>query len=121
MKWRIYYGDGSHYDSRDGSAFDAPGRNVQMIAGPDPDHGWYMWRSTDFYLYLEAEDRWIGADIFGLWDYLIEPGPKKVLFGRTISNADFQKILIHADNDPDIPKKTAWRPEERANAGMKEG
>jgi len=115
MRWRIYYGDGTHYGDSD--AFAAPARNVQMVAVADPDHGWYLCRSNDFYWYLD-NDTWQGGDIFGLWDYMIEPGMKKVLFGRTVTNAEFEAILMRAYNDPDIPQKTGWRPLESANAGV---
>lgn len=109
LSWRIYYGDGSHYD---GDPYLAPARNVQMVAVSDPEHGWYLCRSNDFYWYLADTDTWQGGDHFGLWDYLIEPGPKKVLFGRTIGNAEFEAILVRAYNDPEIPQKTGWRPGE---------
>ena len=92
MKWRIYYGDGSTFDNLEGSAFDAPARDCQMIAVADADHGWQLCRSNDYYWFLPAQESWQGGDIFGLWDYLIEPGPKRVLFGRTIPNAEFRAI-----------------------------
>lgn len=116
MRWRIYYGDGSTWDAEQG-AFDAPARNVQMVAVADPDHGWYLCRSNDYY-WLLPNDTWQGGDIFGLWDYLIEPGAKRVLFGRTVPNEDFQRIFMRACYDPDIPKKTAWRPGERESGGI---
>ena len=110
MRWRIYYGDGSTWDAEQG-AFDAPTRNVQMVAVADPDHGWYLCRSNDYY-WLLPNDTWQGGDIFGLWDYLIEPGAKRVLFGRTITNREFEAILLGAYNDPAIPQKTGRRPNE---------
>lgn len=113
--WTIYYGDGLTYDERDGDAYAAPARDVQMVAVADPDHGWYLCRSNDYYWYLSETDVWQGGDVFGLWDYLIEPGPKKVLFGRTVSNAEFEKILMRAYADQ---SKTAWRPRERESAGV---
>lgn len=109
MKWRIYYGDNSVFDDIQGTAWEVPARDVQMIAVADPEHGWYLCRSNDYYWYLPEMDAWQGGDIFGLWDYLIEPGKKRVLFGRTISNSEFQKILTRAYNDQ---PKTGWQPGE---------
>jgi hypothetical protein len=113
MRWRIYYGDGSTYDSRDGAAWNAPARDCQMVAVADPDHGWFLCRSDDFYWYVAASDEWVGGDNFGLWDYLIEPGPKRVLFGRTISNAQFQAIFERACAEW---TKTGFRPHEQRPA-----
>lgn len=117
LRWRIYYGDGSTFDGRDGPASDAPARDVQMIAVADPDHGWYLVRSTDYYWWL-PNDTWNGGDIFGLFDYLIEPGLKRVLFGRTIETARFRAIFDRAMNDPEIPQKTGWWPRERESGGI---
>lgn len=83
-----------------------------MIAVACREHGWYLCRSNDYYWYLSDQDIWQGGDIFGLWDYLTQPGPKKVLFGRTITNSAFQEILARAYCDPDIPQKTGWHPHE---------
>lgn len=119
LRWRIYYGDGTTFDVRDGHAFDAPARNVQMIAVADPDHGWYLCRSDDYYWWLPQTDTWQGGDKFGLFDYLIEPGPKRVLFGRTIGNAQFNAIFDRAMNDPEIPQKSGWQPRERESGGAR--
>ena len=110
MRWRIYYGDGSTYG--DGDAFAAPSQNVQLIANSDPDHGWYLCRATDYYWYLPEEDRWYCGDIFGLFDYLLQPGPRKVLFGRSIPSKEFNALVERAHNDPEIPQKTGWQPYE---------
>jgi hypothetical protein len=107
--WKVYYSHGSYQ----GDPWSAPARDCQMIAVDDHEHGWYLCRSDNFYWYLPDSDTWQGGDIFGLWDYLIEPGPKKVLFGRTCTNDEFAAVLNLALNDPDIPQKTAWRPRER--------
>lgn len=111
MRWRVYYGDGVCFDASQGTAADAPALDVQMIAVADPDHGWHLCRSADYYWYLPERDTWSCGDIFGLWDYLSRPGMKRVLFGRTTDIATFQAILKRAMND--MPQKTGWQPNER--------
>jgi hypothetical protein len=118
MRWRIYYGDGTHYDGPD--PYTAPTRNVQVILTANPDHGWDVCRYDDYYWHLPDLDSWGGGDKFGLFDYLIEPGPKRVLFGRTIANADFQAIFARACADQSLPVKTGWMPRERRSAGIEE-
>jgi hypothetical protein len=113
MRWRIYYGDGTTYDDSQGPAWDAPARNVQAIVVSDPDHGWYILRADDFYWYLADEDRWYSGDRFGMYDYLLDPGAKRILFGRSIPNAEYARILDRAMGDKLLPEKTGWRPDER--------
>lgn len=113
FRWRIYYGDGTAYDSRDGEAWDAPAVNVQAVVVSDPEHGWYCCRADDFYWYLEDEDRWYSGERFGLFDYLTQPGRRKVLFGRSIPDREYRAILDRAMNDPDLPQKTGWQADER--------
>jgi hypothetical protein len=82
MKWRIYYGDGSLYSDGDGSPFDAPGRDVQAIAVEDAQVGRTIHSRRDFYWWSSIG--WWGGDLFGLYDYLLTPGPRKVIFGRSL-------------------------------------
>lgn len=95
IDWLVIYGDGSECNSDDCSPFDVPGQDVQACAsrttddqsqkGYEPVFGWdfYVWR----------DDQWYGCEIFGLWDYLVRPGPKKVLFGRTVSNDAYRAAV----------------------------
>lgn len=108
-QWCIYYGDWTTYTSEDGSAWDAPGRNVQVVLTGDSDHNWAVVNIRDFYWYLPETDQWEGGEIFGLWDYLVRPGPKKVIFGRALPNLEFRAIVDHATQQ--IPK-LGWRPGE---------
>jgi hypothetical protein len=108
MEWEIYYGDGSTYrytPELDSNIPEvdfverAPTRDVQVIVQDDPDVGWVMLTTHDYYAW--RKDRWFGVDKFGLWDYLASDGWKKVLFGRTLTNAEYQAIYERA--------KKAWR------------
>jgi len=116
VNWKIYYGDDSTFSDQDGSPWCAPARNVQVIVMSDKDHGWRTQAGDDYYVWdcRDGETRWWGLkDRFGLYDYLIEPGYKRVLFGRTITSDRFSVIFKRASNDPDFPKKTAFANKER--------
>lgn len=85
VDWRVYYDDGSTFDSDDGSAYQAPALGVQVIA--------------------TVPDLWHGGDIFGLWDYLAHRiAPQRVLFGRLIDNETYAAIEQRAAHDPDLPQ-----------------
>lgn len=107
LNWRIYYGDDSVFDDA-ADPFGAPPVNCQVIAQRDPDVGRTLLAKKDFY-WLEDDLTWNGGDIFGLWDYLARPGPKKVVFGRTIPNRRYAAVVRKAVEDPAFPPKSARR------------
>jgi hypothetical protein len=115
MRWKIFYGDGSTYDSEQGGPELAPARDVQVIINEDSEYLWATQTSSDYYVWdnRTGELRWWGVDKFGLYDYLIEPGWKIVLFGRTISNEEYAAIFQRAKNDPEWGKKASFRRRER--------
>jgi hypothetical protein len=115
MRWQIYYGDDSTFSYKDGSPYDAPARDVQVIVQSDPDHLWYTQTGGDYYGWDDRGDgsRWWGVDIFGLFDYLIDPGYKRVLFGRTVTSERFSEIFQRAKADPEWGKKAAFARMER--------
>lgn len=102
MKWRIYYGDGSTVDDTELNPFDVPGLNVQAIVQADEDVGRYVLHRMDFYWWVPEDNEWNQSDQFGLWDYLQRPGPKKVVFGRSLNNIDYKRILALAIKDKDF-------------------
>ena len=106
LKWRIYYGDGTTVDSSQCDVYDVPARNVQVAAShtPDPQHstGCLPVHRKDYYWWEPDCEEWSGGDLFGLFDYLIQPGPKKVLFGRTIEADDYRRIIKAACEDRDL-------------------
>lgn len=96
MRWRIYYGDTSIYSDASGDPYDAPPDNVQAIASEAAcERGFTLCHSKDFYWWTES-DGWYGGDLFGLWDWLRQPGPKKVIFARSIPTDEFKAILARA-------------------------
>jgi hypothetical protein len=87
-RYTIYYSERPEYT---GPPEQAPERDVQAIEQDDPKVGWTILTKRDFYVWAEW-GQWIGLDSNGLWDYLARPGWKRVLFGRTISHAEYQVI-----------------------------
>lgn len=97
--WRIYYGDGSTFSNRNSSPFLAPTSNVQVVAyeAATPT-GFSLTHGKDNYVW--RDEQWHGTDAAGLWDYLyLATGPKAVLFGRTIRDADFWGIVERAGRE----------------------
>ena len=114
MNWRIYYSDGSTFSDQDGTPWIAPARDVQVIVMESKEHGWQTQALTDYYVWdvRSNEARWWGVDLFGLYDYLIEPGHKRVLFGRTIGKQEFNEIFKRASEDVDFASKTSFANQE---------
>jgi hypothetical protein len=108
LRWRIYYGDGSTYSSTDGSPFDAPRLNVQIIVGPDAQTGRYIVAQHDAYWWDNERERWFGGDRRGEWDYLCQLGPRVVLYGRFIGNAEYNACANAAQADVDFLPKCGW-------------
>ena len=73
--------------------------------------GFSVEREEHYYVWVGPG--WRAVNQFGLYDYLIDPGFKIVLFGRTLSHEEYRAILGKATADPDLPKKSAWLREER--------
>lgn len=105
MEWQIFYGDGTTFSDEDGGPEEAPARDVQVIVQDCKQHISELVTGGDYYIW---EGRWRAVDLFGLYDYLIEPGWKVVLFGRMISQDEYSE-LVHRANIV----KTGWLPRER--------
>jgi hypothetical protein len=103
IDWKIFYDNGSTYH---GDPFLAPGLGVIAIVNRDSDHGRYIRVGHDYYWYEDS--KWGGGDIFGLFDYLVRPGARKIIFGRTTDNQTFARVYQQALDDPDFLPKTAY-------------
>lgn len=112
MIWRVFYADGSTYSSNDGGPYDAPAIGVQVIAYSVPDVGRYILAKCDFYWWDAGRACWFGGDQSGFYQYMFGKGPKRVLFGATVTNEEYQHCLKLALADPGFPEKSARRPGE---------
>jgi hypothetical protein len=95
-QWKIYYGDGSTFDSTEGDPEDAPATDIQIIIQFSEDGERDRQSGSDYY--VRRDGRWQGVDIFGLFDYLMSES--RVKFGRYLSNRAFRRISDHANSDP---------------------
>ena len=106
MEWKIFYPDGS-YSDEDGPPELAPKCGVQAIAVKDKTVGRRIERSEDFYIYTPEHGGWRGANQFRMTEYLMMPGLKIVLFGRTLVDDDYRAVLDRATTDSYLPRKSA--------------
>lgn len=108
MDWKVWYDDGGAVSSEDCSVPDVPTRGVQAIAYPDLATGYRVLSQHDYYWWEHDAGQWFGGDTFGLWDYLAQPGWKKVLFGRSMTDEEYEALLRRASNDSELPEKSAF-------------
>jgi hypothetical protein len=104
----VYKGDAAIYDSRDGGSPEP--RDVQVVVQEHPDVGWHTQSGYDYY--VRWDNRWVGVDLFGLYDYLLETG--LVLFGRTTTRVEFDEAMRKALAIRAVEReKTGWLSNER--------
>jgi len=107
--WAIYYGDGSKFTDLDGSPFDAPRTNVQIIAFKNNQMGWEILSQSDYYYFEDGGHGFcIAPDQFTLFDVLVRVFKPLIFFGRWLSQEDFRKVVLKMLDDLPEPK-TLWR------------
>lgn len=105
MKWRIYYGDKTVFDSSMDSPNKAPAINVQAIVCLDNKGNKKLYHSWDWY-YFNGEE-WRGCDVHGLLDQLLNDVDNKICGvkqGRTINDDIYEEVLARAINDDDFKR-----------------
>ena len=114
MKWRIYYDDGTTFDSSMGEPDAAPSYGVVAICTTDESHGRLVVNGFDFYCYETVAGEWYGCDQWGMVDKLLHNLPFTAWkMGRTVRTAVFSEIIQKATTDPDFPPKSARSRRER--------
>jgi len=107
VDWRIYYSDGSTFDSSMGDPGDVPAYGVICIPQPDEMVGRVIMHGWDWYYYVPEDKQWWGSDVFGVIDRLCHRlSVVALLQGRNLSNKDFASVMGRADKDPDFPPKS---------------
>ncbi len=104
VDWKIFYADGSVFDSSEGEPADAPKRGIICIVQNDDLVGREIKHGSNWYYWVENERQWWGSDRDGLLDWAMNNLPIKQ--GRNVSRRRFGEIMDMADKDPGFPPKS---------------
>lgn len=103
--WRVYYSDGSTFDSTQGGPEDAPPWGFICAVGYDEAGARYIMHGWDHYCWDVESSQWWGMDLCGLFDRLSSNLVFAYKQGRTITKTDFQATMQRAHLDPDFPQR----------------
>ncbi|MCH7535022.1 MAG: hypothetical protein IH948_04650 [Bacteroidetes bacterium] len=106
MKWKIYYDNNTTFSNLDGEWESAPSDGVVCVIVKSDKIGRKIFQGSDFYFKIPGTDTLAYADDLG--PFLRKLGLIK--FGRWTSDNAMEKGLIEAQNDKDIPPKSAKDP-----------
>lgn len=109
MEWRIYYADGSTFDSEQGEPHEAPSWGFVVSLGYDQDGTRYMMQGWDYYRWDLDTGQWWGMDLIGFIDCSAQNLNYAIKIGRTVAKAQWQQILSEANNDPEFPMQIGAR------------
>ncbi len=111
ITWKIFYSDGSTFSNDQGGVEDAPSFGVQVILVKDKNVGRRILRLSDYYLWRPSLNRWTDhEDSASVILAMASESWSKLLCGQYLNEEDFEKILIRAHNDPDLPPKSRGEP-----------
>ena len=102
--WRIYYDNGSTYDSKMGFPAHAPSEGFICAVGYDERGDRYIMHGWDFYCWDVETQQWWGMDRTGLHDRLRRNCVHAYKEGRTVTKSKFQEIMRRAHEDPEFPQ-----------------
>ena len=117
-KWKIFYADGTTFDSGQGTPQDAPAKDVGVLVQEDGRCGRRILKFMDWFRWDVSAGRWFDCEQFDVLFYLTRHGTVTALRGQYMPEAKFQKILIAAHDDdfikaisPGEPAHPAWKKE----------
>ena len=101
VAWRVYYGDGSTFDSSMGEPDDAPAWGGVRVLQHGVDGGGAAVDGCDFYVYESG--RWIGADLAGIFDKLANRIPfSGFIAGRWVHDLTYREVFKRSSQDDDF-------------------
>jgi hypothetical protein len=107
LQWRIYYANGTTFDSTQGEAWHAPGIRVVVInqRHRDPSERSFFVKGGDFYLW--KIDRWYDVTYDALQQYWFHDQlhlrhPRASLAGETVDNHLWEELVVKAGQDKDF-------------------
>ena len=104
--WHIYYDDGRSFTNLDGAWEEPPRDGVLCVVVRNEKTGRQIFQGSDFYFQIPGTDTLGYADDLG--PFLRKLGLVK--FGRWSSDKLMESTLIKAQNDADLPPKSAKDP-----------
>lgn len=114
--WRIYYADGSTFDSTIGEPGSAPSYGVQVILIREGRFNRRVLKLGDYYLFRPSLNRWTEHEDAASVIIAAAGEPWVTLIcGSYLRESDFEQVLIRAVDDPDFqpepadPPHPAWR------------
>ena len=116
VQFKIYYADGTTFT---GSPFNAPALNVILILERSKDNGRRVVSGGDYFVWGTKAERWWSVDRPGMFQYLCDLGPRRVLLGRMVDNDIWNGTWRTAMSDPDFPPKGGTERGEDATMVMK--
>jgi hypothetical protein len=102
--WRIFYDDGSTFDSDQGEPHDAPTAGFICSVGYDESGDRYIMHGWDHYCWDQETSQWWGMDLCGLFDRLMRNRVYAYKQGRTVTKKLFQETMQRAHVDPEFPQ-----------------
>lgn len=106
--WRIYYSDGSTFDSTQGAPHEAPAEGFICSVGYDESGARYIMHGWDYYCYDLDSQQWWGCDQTGLHDRLRRNVMYAYKEGRTVTKTQHQRVMQAAHTDPQFPVEAKW-------------
>lgn len=102
LDWRIYYGDGSTFDSSMGEPRDVPAlKGICILQRSEDGRGVTCICESHFYIHDGVA--WVPIDKTGVWDRLISHDmPNTLIVGRMLRNEQYAAIVQRARKDPDF-------------------
>ena len=91
MWWKIYYQHGL-FTSEDGTPFDAPRTDAQVIV-QEKDGDYEIVHGRDYFYWEPERGGWHCCDIFGAFDHLTRSKRQCLLIGRMLSDPDWKELF----------------------------
>ena len=88
--------------------WDAPRLDVMAIASYSEKVGFYWIYGSDYFYFEEDRGGWQKADQFTLWDHLVRAWQPCVLFGRMLSDKDWDELWQRIQTDFSGLEKNGW-------------
>lgn len=101
LQWRVYYADGTTFDSSQGEPRASPAYGVVLIAQIGAGGSGELVSGSDYYIHEGGF--WIGPDLNGIVERLAHRVPAdSLLIGRLVSPALWIEIRQRALNDDEF-------------------